>query len=404
MNAMTSDGRTPLNPTDGHIVAGVQLGDKRFIGRMRQAQLFQVAVDPRRTEDLRQLEGNTELTNIRKIRLEIQRLFEGAKERNVEPYARYIVNVHEGQNGMTPPIILFTERDLAVDQDPQGPGYIQIPWEVQLVAIDGETQLAARFEAANINSETKDDFVAVLICHGQTIDWARQVFHDLNLLAVRPNAALGLSMDERDPLTQVARVIEDKVPFFKGRVHKNRRQLRGSDREVVTITALRGACVTLAEGIGGVKYGARPVPIQKDRLPSITQSAIEWFHAIADQIGPAMEDRANKVAAAPPVLAAVGAMGHALVEIEDPTERAARCRRLLDQLKGVRWEKGKRWEGIAGKFTPKGNFSVGGTKETSYAVYDALSDTTSPAYKRIRASEDPIKEAKETLELAGASA
>ena len=33
-------------------------------------------------------------------------------------------------------------------------GFIQIPWEQRLVAIDGETQLAARYEAANIDPET----------------------------------------------------------------------------------------------------------------------------------------------------------------------------------------------------------------------------------------------------------
>ena len=40
----------------------------------------------------------------------------------------------------------------------------------------------------------------------------------------------------------------------------------------------------------------------------------------------------------------------------------------------------------ASKFTPKGAFSVGGSKETAYAVYEALHDTTSPGYGRIRPS------------------
>jgi hypothetical protein len=100
-----------LRPTDGHIVAGVVIDDHRFLGRMRASQLFQVAIDPRRTEDLRQLEGNTQLENVRRIRMEVQRLFEGAKAKNVEPYAQYIVNVHVGAHGMAPPIILFTEME-----------------------------------------------------------------------------------------------------------------------------------------------------------------------------------------------------------------------------------------------------------------------------------------------------
>lgn len=377
-----------LIPTDGHLVAGVKLDDHRFSGRMKAAQLFQVAIDPRRTEDPRQLEGNTELENLKKIRMEIQRLFEGAKAKNVEPYAQYIVAIHSGQNGIAPPIILFSERSLLTEDNESGSGSnIQIPWDVQLVAIDGETQLAARFEAANINAETKDNFVPVIICHGRTIEWARQVFHDLNLLAVRPNAALGISMDERDPLTQVARDIEQKVPFFRNRVNTVRRQLRASDRQVVTITALRGACVTLSEGIGGVKYGAKPVPVDKQRLPAITSTAIEWLDGVTGLIGAAMEDRAHKLASAPPVLAAIGAMGHPLLEARTDQERAHVCERLLRQLKNVQWTKGPMWEGVAGKYTPKGKFSVGGTKETAYAVYSALSDPNDPAYAKVRMPE-----------------
>src|SRR5207249_4653528 len=133
-----------------------------------------------------------------------------------------------------------------------GTALAQIPYGAQVVAIDGETQLAARFVAADINSMTKQEMVPVILCHGQTIDWARQVFHDLNTLGVQPNAALSISMDQRDPLTFVARQVEKRVPFLMGRVNTVRRQLRRSDVHVMTITALRGGCVTLAEGIGGV--------------------------------------------------------------------------------------------------------------------------------------------------------
>lgn len=384
-------GEQSLQATDGHIVAGVVIDPHRFLGRMRASQLFQVATDPRRTEDPRQLEGNTQLQGVLQIRLEVQRLFEGAKEKNVESYARYIVNVHDGQDGMAPPIILFSEKELPTEDNPAGPGRIQVPWDIQLIAIDGETQLAARFEAANIKQETKSDFVPVLICHGQSIQWARQVFHDLNLLAVRPNAALGLAMDERDPLTQVARDIEQKVPFFKRRVNFKRRQLGARDKEILTFAALRGACVTLAEGIGGVKYGARPVPKPIDQVPAISKAAIEWFSALAEVVGPAMENRGESLAAASSAMAALGAVGHPLVETAEDGERAQLCKKLAQRLKGVRWEKGKPWEGIAGKFTMKGKFSTSGAKDAAYGIYSALTDENSPGYNRVRGNEERIQ-------------
>src|SRR5262249_42793634 len=161
-------------------------------------------------------------------------------------------------------------------------------------------------------------------------------------------------MDERDPLTQVARDVEEHVPFLKRRVNYKRRQLGARDKEIVTFAALRDACVTLAEGIGGVKYGAKPVPKPIEHIPAIRKAAIEWFWALADVVGTAMENRSQTLAAASSAMAALGAVGHALVETADEGERVQLCKKLVQRLKGVRWEKGKHWEGIAGKFTPKG--------------------------------------------------
>jgi hypothetical protein len=84
------------------------------------------------------------------------------------------------------------------------------------------------------------------------------------------------------------------------------------------------------------------------------------------------------------VLAALGAVGHQLVEIADPDDRKLRARELAKGLSDVKWDRSKRWEGIAGKFTPKGVFTAGGAKETAYAVYSALTDGNDPAFKRVR--------------------
>jgi DNA sulfur modification protein DndB len=376
----------PLNPTNGHIIAGVKIDDYRFVGRVKAAQLFQIAPDPRDTENKKKVNASKGLQDLMEIREEVQRLFEGAKKRNVPPYAAYIVDNHKGEDGITPPVTLYSEGRLEVDEREDGAASLQVPWGQDLIAIDGETQLAARHEAANLEPATKQDFVPVYICHGKDLHWARQAFHDLNTLGVKPNAALSIGMDARDPITKVCREVERRVPFFSGRVNKVRRQLRGTDTDVLTITSLRGACVTLARGINGVQFGARPVPIDDAEVSMIETAAIDWFAALTEAIGPALEDRIAKLAASPSVLAALGAIGHQVVSISDPLLRRAKCAELADPLKQVNWERGKLWEGIAGKFTPKGVFSVGGAKENAYAVYSALSDPSSSGYPRVRPS------------------
>lgn len=374
----------PLNPTEGHIIAGTKIDGHRFVGRVKAAQLFQIAPDPRDSENKKKLDASKHLQELMDVREEVQRLFEGSKKKNVSAYAEYIVDLHEGGDGITPPITLYTDQLLAVDETDDGGCRIQIPWGEQLVAIDGETQLAARHEAANLLLETKNEFVAVYICHGRDRLWARQSFHDLNTLGVKPNAALSIGMDARDPLTGLARDVERHVSFFMGRVNKVRRQLRSSDADVVTITALRGACVTLAKGINGVQYGARPVPIDEAILPQIKAAALTWFDVVTEIIGPAMQDREHKLAGAPSVLAAIGAMGTPLINITDDEQRRARAKEIAGALYNVTWERSKRWEGIAGKYTPKGAFSVGGAKETAYAVYSALTDPNDAGYASVR--------------------
>src|SRR5262249_55439237 len=218
-----------LNPTDGHYIAGTKIDDHRFLGRARAAQLFQFAPDPRDTENKKKLDASKETQDLFEVREEVQRLFEGAKKKNVGPYSEYIVGLHAGEDGHTPVITLYSEELLKVEERDDGTGFIQVPWDLKLVAIDGETQLAARHEAASVKPDTKQEFVPIYICHGHDQLWARQCFHDLNTLGVRPNAALSIGMDARDPITRVTREVERRVPFFTNRVNKTRRQLRAND-------------------------------------------------------------------------------------------------------------------------------------------------------------------------------
>lgn len=68
----------------------------------------------------------------------------------------------------------------------------------------------------------------------------------------------------------------------------------------------------------------------------------------------------------------------------DSAERMVKCRELVTAMRSVDWRRGKPWEGIAGKFTTKGAFSLGDPKETAHAIYGALTNPASDGYKRIR--------------------
>lgn len=64
-----------LNPTEGHIIAGTRIDGHRFVGRVRAAQLFQIAPDPRDTENKKKLDAAKELQDLLGIREEVQATF-----------------------------------------------------------------------------------------------------------------------------------------------------------------------------------------------------------------------------------------------------------------------------------------------------------------------------------------
>jgi DndB-like DNA-sulfur modification-associated protein len=263
-----------------------------------------------------------------------------------------------------------------------------VPFDLRFVAIDGETQLVARIEAASMNTATKESFVPVSVIHGRPIDFARQCFHDLNLLGVRPNTAVGLSMDARDPLTSITRYVAEVVPMFTNRVEQQRRQLRRKDKAIVTLPSLRGGCVTFCTGIQGVKYGAKPVPPEDLKGASLDEyraACVAWWRAFTDRFGPALENREFTVTAAPAMLAALGAVGHKLLTVA-VDERDKETKRILDTLADVQWERGEHWFNVIGKASKNGGLAIAGSKEIAYSTYAALIETSTPLYKQIRKS------------------
>jgi hypothetical protein len=191
----------------------------------------------------------------------IQRALTGNKAKNVTPYSNYIELVVEGGVGVLPPMHLWCQDPLSIVQ--QGTStYALIPNGEHLLAIDGETQLTAHYQldenatTPEIRKAHRDFPLGCIVHHGLAVSTARQYFHDLNVLAVRHNTSLGLSMDTKDPVMKVVGDIE--IPALQGRVEKQARQLKKHSAKIVTLQSLRQMVVNVAKGISGVRYGARP--------------------------------------------------------------------------------------------------------------------------------------------------
>jgi len=380
-----------LDLSAGTYIKGIALNDRTFLAVTPFQQLKVVTRDPdvlqpgsKRGSDDPDIVGERLMHDL------IQRALAGGKKSNVPKYQKYIENVVTGATpGVLPPMHLWSERPLDVVA-PGSTVYLLVPSGDHLLAIDGETQLAAHHalgRAESVDRGTRDAHktwpLSAVIHHGVDTTTARQYFHDLNVLSVRPNASLGLGMNTQDPVMGIVQDVEAASDLLRGRVEKLARQLPRKSDKLVTLTNLRQMVITVAKGISGIQYGARPMPTDGVDVAELRAVATAWigdyFAAFTDQIAA----RETSLAGAGPVLAAVGALGQRLLTTPAEQRPAVRAQ-LLEDLRTVDWDKGDRWNGIAGGYTASGVFSVKGTKEVAYGVHNALHDTMSPAYNQVR--------------------
>jgi DNA sulfur modification protein DndB len=291
---------------------------------------------------------------------------------------------------------------------PNGQAVLLLPYGDFFVAIDGETQRLAWQHAAHEYGPALGHRVKVVIHHGKDETTARQGFYDLNTREVKPNAAVAIAMDSLDLATKITRrVMEESIVLREGGVNLQRRQLRRSDPELMTISGLRTGMVTTILGVSGLQVGSRPIepthPALEGTDPELlAEAVVEVWTAILEQLEPELrrERRRDSVVSAPAILAGLGVLAHHAVPQPPRREEASTwsVEQVIDRLRGVNWDrtvvsghhedssviKSSPWEGIAGKFTPAGSFSIGGPKEVGYAVADALENPDNEAGQRIR--------------------
>ncbi|MEU9252398.1 DNA sulfur modification protein DndB [Streptomyces sp. NPDC048270] len=324
----------------------------------------------------------------------VQRGLELGKKTNIPKYAAYIQrHVTRERAAVLPPIHLWTEHPLSIVQSThQGAlqNFLCVPHGLKLIAIDGETQLASHYHLERSlvgrDEERKqhaDAYLSAVVHDNRTPLEARQFFYDLNVLGVRVNSAIALSMDTADPLMEVVGRLSEEIPFFRGKVERISRQIKKNSPKVVKLQDLRQFVVNMVHGIAGVQYGTKPAPVDHVDLADLESAARDWLSAYSEAFAEEIADREQCVAAMGSVLAAVGAMGRGILEAS-AEDRADRLEELLDSLRKVDWRKGDHWLGTVLTKTPQGKYTINGPKQSAYAVFGALSDPESPAYAVVR--------------------
>ena len=395
--ARASSFNLPFDLSRGQPLFAISAMDGEVVGAMRVQQLLSLVPDPVAAEDAKRTETDPSLADYAELRTEVQRAVQGAKAKNITNYANYIVEgLQKKRPLILPPITLYHPEKLETVPLGQGCVALLLPFGDFLLAIDGETQRIAWQRAALVFREALGAVVKVVIHHGKSIQEARQGFYDLNTREVKPTAALSISMDTQDIATELARRVMATSDDLRGRVNHQRRQLRRSDPELLTISALRTGIVTTILGTPGLQVGSRPIGslpegTDQESLEAVVVDVwIEIVRVLKDELQ--QERRPYSVVSAPSVLAAIGVLAHHVVPSPPRKQKTPDwpIDQVLERLAEVVWERtvegGRRsvWDGIAGKFTQSGRFAVAGPKEVAHAIALALEDRDSELGQRIR--------------------
>jgi hypothetical protein len=398
------------------VVEGTQLTvmpfrDDAVIGTMSVPALVQLVPSPRAEEDTKKLKAASGLIRRHaELRATVQRTLKSSqKGKNVGPYAEYIGNGLKGEFGAgwsTPPITMWHAGPLAALSDELVPGSglrtLTIAPGTMVIAIDGETQATAwhaLYDDPEAYGLTYSELAQVRIPFELYVDLApsdaRQIFYDRNVQGVAVAKNLAMSMDQRDFGTRLAHLVADsvkvelggkRVPFAQ-LVNASKRQVSRSDREVLTLSALRALVVTAIYGRGGLTRSAETV--HEDELPAGTRpEEVEAVVAplLAQLISDHFPHLVNRSAlTAPAVLAGVGIAVHQVTPWSGSSS-AIDVDDLERLLADVHWEReAAYWDGIAAKAGASGrlNFS-GGVKDSGGRVADAILYPATEAGRKIR--------------------
>lgn len=401
----------PTGVVEGTQLTVMPFRDDAVVGTMSVPTLVQLVPSPRAEEDPRKLKAASGLVRRHaELRATVQRTLKSSqKGKNVGPYAEYIAAGLKGELGAawsTPPVTLWHAGPLAAISDELVPGTglrtLTITPGTMVIAIDGETQTTAWHDLYDDPEKyglTYSDLARVRLPFELYIDLspadARQIFYDRNVRGVVVAKNLAMSMDQRDFGTRLAHRVADsvkvevdgkRVPFAR-LVNASKRQVSGSDREVVTLSALRALVVTTIYGRSGLTRSSESV--YEDELPAGTrpeQVEAAVVPALARLISERFPDFAGRRAiTAPAVIAGVGIAVHHTMPWSDAASRFG-TEELDRLLEGIHWERqAAYWDGVAAKTGTSGrlNFS-GGVRDSGGRVADAILYPATEAGRKIR--------------------
>lgn len=160
---------TAIAVSDHEAVGTVNLDELEHFGIKSPAEMAKIPLTKADRDDI----------PFKELRITVQRTWDKTRHGRADLYKNYLRHLNDGTiYGSAPPVTVYVNQP-GKSHD----GTIVFPYTALAIAIDGETQLEARFRLREELQETGENSFAVTIHHGISEEHAIQILHDYNRYA-----------------------------------------------------------------------------------------------------------------------------------------------------------------------------------------------------------------------------
>ena len=168
-------------------------------------------------------------------------------------------------------------------------GMLTLDQQDPLIIVDGQHRLGAIEKAIEIESELRNDSIAVVLFPYIELRVNQQLFSDLNRTAKPPTKSLNILFNYRDVENRVVQSVVERVSVFKERVNVELVSVAKSPIEMFTLAGVYQATTPMIKGayIGGLVEeelkGENKLENEKGNEDEYVEFLVDAWEFIAEQ-------------------------------------------------------------------------------------------------------------------------
>jgi DGQHR domain-containing protein len=215
--------------------------------------------------------------------------------------------------------------------------------------------------------------ISVVIFANIEEEYEQQLFHDLNLLAKRPNKSISLKFDHTNPYNFMAKELARENEYFiLYGIDTEKTQLRESNPNLMLLSTLRN---TISYIIAGTDNDKRNV-LTNENYDEWKQTVNDVFNTVFEKLPNDCNDRSKYIIGLAATIQGIGKYVNSILNSDNVLD----WKEVLQRLNEINWRhNNSMWNAYGGSYdADKGRFVFNGTGSGVNGVAKALNDNLTP--------------------------